>query len=100
MVANLGYKLFFIFAAINICVFAIFAMLVDLFGTSIVFMCFFRLLPETKGRSLEEMDIIFGAVSFGAREAFIEKQERELVLEFTGTEPGLARRGKDSLRMM
>ena len=43
------------------------------------------------------MDIIFGAVSFEAREAVIEKQERELVLEFTGTEPGLARRGKDSL---
>jgi hypothetical protein len=32
-----------------------------------------RLLPETKGRSLEEMDIIFGAVSAESREAFIER---------------------------
>ena len=32
-----------------------------------------RLLPETKGRSLEEMDIIFGAVSAQSREAFIER---------------------------
>jgi len=32
-----------------------------------------RLLPETKGRSLEEMDIIFGSVSAESREAFIER---------------------------
>ena len=37
------------------------------------------------------MDIIFGTVSREVREAFIEKQEQELVLEFTGTEPVLAR---------
>ncbi|KAI6011833.1 general substrate transporter [Pisolithus marmoratus] len=62
LVADLGYKLFFMFGAINIGGMATFALL----------------LPETKGRSLEEMDIIFGAVSLEAREAFIEKQKREL----------------------
>jgi hypothetical protein len=30
-----------------------------------------RLIPETKGRSLEEMDIIFGAVSAEKRQADI-----------------------------
>ncbi|KAL4066643.1 general substrate transporter [Scleroderma citrinum] len=67
LVADLGYKLFFVFAAIDIGGIAVFAIF----------------LPETKGRSLEEMDIIFGAVSYEAREAFIEIQERELKNEFT-----------------
>ncbi|KAI6011831.1 hypothetical protein EDC04DRAFT_3145640 [Pisolithus marmoratus] len=62
LVADLGYKLFFMFGAINI-------------GGMVTFSL---LIPETKGRSLEEMDIIFGAVSIEAREAFIQKQEREL----------------------
>ncbi|KAI6026094.1 general substrate transporter [Pisolithus marmoratus] len=62
LVADLGYKLFFMFGAINIGGMATFALL----------------LPETKGRSLEEMDIIFGAVSVEAREAFIERQKQEL----------------------
>jgi hypothetical protein len=35
-------------------------------------------LPETKGRSLEEMDIIFGAVDANARRAEIEKEERAI----------------------
>ena len=35
-----------------------------------------RLIPETKGRSLEEMDIIFGAVSAAEREAKIQQAER------------------------
>ena len=35
-----------------------------------------RWIPETKGRSLEEMDIIFGAVSEESRAAGIEKQEK------------------------
>lgn len=34
------------------------------------------LIPETKGRSLEEMDIIFGAVSAETRKAEIEQQEK------------------------
>lgn len=62
LLADLGYKIFFMFGAINI-------------GGMFTFSL---LLPETKGRSLEEMDIIFGAVSFEAREAFIEKQKQEL----------------------
>ena len=34
------------------------------------------LIPETKGRSLEEMDVIFGAVSEDKRRADIAAQER------------------------
>ncbi|KAL4072130.1 general substrate transporter [Scleroderma citrinum] len=67
LVANLGYNLFFMFATINVGGLAIFSVF----------------LPETKGRSLEEMDVIFGTVSYEAREAFIEIQERELRHEFT-----------------
>ncbi|KAG1824770.1 general substrate transporter [Suillus subaureus] len=55
--SDLGFKLFMMFAAINIGGMAVFSLL----------------LPETKGRSLEEMDIIFGSVSAEAREAFIER---------------------------
>ena len=36
----------------------------------------YRLIPETKGRSLEEMDIIFGAVQEDKRRADIEAQAR------------------------
>ena len=36
----------------------------------------FRLIPETKGRSLEEMDVIFGSVSADQRQADIARQER------------------------
>ena len=35
-----------------------------------------RLIHKTKGRSLEEMDVIFGAVQEDKRRADIEKQER------------------------
>ena len=62
MVTNLGYKLFFMFGTINIGGMALFSLL----------------LPETKGRSLEEMDVIFGAVSADQRQADILKQERAL----------------------
>ncbi|KAG6816540.1 hypothetical protein H0H87_005318 [Tephrocybe sp. NHM501043] len=36
------------------------------------------LIPETKGRSLEEMDVIFGAISADQRKADIEKQRGKL----------------------
>ena len=36
------------------------------------------LLPETKGRSLEEMDVIFGAVDANTRRAEIEAEERAM----------------------
>ncbi|KAG9312420.1 general substrate transporter [Chiua virens] len=60
--ANLGYKLFMMFATINIGGMAVFSLMI----------------PETRGRSLEEMDIVFGAVSEEAREVFIQRQERAL----------------------
>lgn len=42
---------------------------------------FRSLIPETKGRSLEEMDVIFGSVSAEERQAYIDKREqRELFL--------------------
>ncbi|TFY83914.1 hypothetical protein EWM64_g107 [Hericium alpestre] len=59
---NLGYKMFLMFATINI----------GAMGT------FSLLIPETKGRSLEEMDVIFGSVSAEKRREDIAKQEREM----------------------
>jgi hypothetical protein len=56
------YKIFFMFASINI-------------GA----MCTFPLLiPETKGRSPKEMDVIFGATTKEAREEHIGERERGL----------------------
>lgn len=43
---------------------------------------FSLLIPETKGRSLEEMDIIFGSVQAEKREADIAQEEKG---ELTGT---------------
>ncbi|KAF8551962.1 general substrate transporter [Imleria badia] len=60
--ANLGYKLFMLFATINVGGMAVFSLII----------------PETKGLSLEEMDVMFGAVSAETREAFIRKEERAL----------------------
>ena len=57
-VTKLGWKLFIMYAAINI----------GAMGT------FSLLIPETKGLSLEEMDIIFGAVDAETRQKDIEKQ--------------------------
>ena len=37
-----------------------------------------RVIPETKGRSLEEMDIIFGAVQADKRQADIEAEARQI----------------------
>ncbi|KAF7972317.1 hypothetical protein HWV62_18504 [Athelia sp. TMB] len=64
---DLGYKLFFMFGTINIAGMAVFSVF----------------LPETKGRSLEEMDIIFGAVSADKRQADIQKEEQALDQEVT-----------------
>jgi len=58
---DLGYKMFLMFATINIGGMAVFSLLI----------------PETKGRSLEEMDIIFGTISKEQRQADIDKRERE-----------------------
>ena len=63
MVTDLGYKIFLMFATINIGGMAVFSLLI----------------PETKGRSLEEMDIIFGSVSREERQAYIEREEKGIV---------------------
>ncbi|CDO72247.1 hypothetical protein BN946_scf184970.g99 [Trametes cinnabarina] len=62
---NLGYKLFLMFGTINIGGMAVFALLI----------------PETKGRSLEEMDIIFGTVQEDQRRADIAARERVLAMD-------------------
>ncbi|ETS59893.1 hypothetical protein PaG_05863 [Moesziomyces aphidis] len=72
MIDSLDYKVFFLFGAINVLGFSTFV--------------FF--LPETKGRSLEEMDVIFGSVSKGEREAHMRDQQ-------DGLEPGVARYESD-----
>jgi len=41
-----------------------------------------RLIPETKGRSLEDMDVIFGSISAEERQADIEKHEKQGTLLF------------------
>ena len=41
---------------------------------------FSLVIPETKGRSLEEMDVIFGAVQAEDREANIAKEEHSKFL--------------------
>ncbi len=53
-------------------------MVLDLSIQTYSFSSFVRLIPETKGRSLEEMDIIFGAVNAEERRAYIEAQEKGL----------------------
>ncbi|KAF8815659.1 general substrate transporter [Phlegmacium glaucopus] len=60
--STLGYKMFLLFATINIGGMAVFSLLI----------------PETKGRSLEEMDIVFGSISAEQRRADIDKRQREL----------------------
>ncbi|KAF5376018.1 hypothetical protein D9757_008838 [Collybiopsis confluens] len=56
---NLGYKFFLMFATVNIGAMSIFSLVI----------------PETKGRSLEEMDIIFGSISQEQRTADVERYE-------------------------
>ncbi|KAK7434766.1 hypothetical protein VKT23_020044 [Stygiomarasmius scandens] len=62
MVTQLGWKIFIMFATVNVGAMGLFSLLI----------------PETKGRSLEEMDIIFGSVDASEREAHINAQERVL----------------------
>ncbi|KAJ7575614.1 general substrate transporter [Mycena floridula] len=62
LVTDLGYRLFLMFATINIVGMGIFSLII----------------PETKGHSLEEMDIIFGTVTAEERRARIESEERQL----------------------
>ena len=71
LVDDLGYKLFLMFGAINIAGMGTFSLLI----------------PETKGRSLEEMDIIFGAVQADQRNADIAKQERGMFIGLSLKKP-------------
>lgn len=80
---RLGYKMFFMFASLNIGAMAPFA----LYGRP---PCLYRtlqlsfgsMIPETKGRSLEEMDIVFGAVSAHNRAANIARHEHGACFSF------------------
>jgi len=78
LVTDLGYKIFLMFATINIGGMAVFSLLI----------------PETKGRSLEEMDIIFGSVKAEQREADIKKQERVFDHEVNETKSERSIEGK------
>lgn len=88
MKSALGYKLFFMFATINLGGMAIFSLYVPasplrfswlwLWLTSDCVLFFGRAIPETKGRSLEEMDVIFGSVGAAQRAEDIARQEREI----------------------
>ncbi|KAF9019792.1 general substrate transporter [Hymenopellis radicata] len=62
MVSDLGWKIFIMFATVNVGGMGVFSLLI----------------PETKGRSLEDMDIIFGAISQEERTANIARQEKAL----------------------
>ncbi|KAL5501260.1 hypothetical protein ACEPAH_9647 [Sanghuangporus vaninii] len=62
IIASLGYKIFLMFAAVNI-------------GAMFTFSLF---IPETKGRSLEEMDVIFGTISAEEHAARIRDQEKAI----------------------
>ena len=82
----MGYKMFLFFATINIAGMAVFSLygcfdwsyklLLTLLATFLIPSNSYRLIPETKGRSLEEMDIIFGSISAEQRRADIDKRHR------------------------
>ena len=57
-ITTLGWKIFIMYATLNFGAMATFSLII----------------PETKGRSLEEMDVIFGAVSAETRQEDIERQ--------------------------
>lgn len=89
MVTDLGYKIFLMFATINIGAMATFSLCVSFASPATLplsphmylrplpcFLVHIRLIPETKGRSLEEMDVIFGSVSADQRQRDIARQER------------------------
>ena len=63
MITNLGYKIFIMFATVNVGAMA----------------TFWLLLPQTKGKSLEQMDIIFGAVSQAERQAYIDRRQKGIL---------------------
>lgn len=70
--------MFLVFASLNIGAMAPFALCVAVpyFLIGLLLIELRSLIPETKGRSLEEMDIIFGAIDADARAANIARQEQ------------------------
>ncbi len=78
---ELGYKMFIMFSTMDLVVLTTFSLYVHVLlsteggllrsHTSISY----RLIPKMKGRSLEEMDIIFGVVQEGKQRADIAAQE-------------------------
>jgi len=65
LITTLGWKIFVMFATINIAAMGTFSLLI----------------PETKGRSLEDMDVIFGSITAEERAQNIERQERHTAQE-------------------
>ena len=68
MVANLGWKIFIMFATVNVGIMFPFALLI----------------PETKGRSLEEMDVVFGSVGRDEWERRVREGEKRVVEDVVG----------------
>ncbi|KIK58576.1 hypothetical protein GYMLUDRAFT_45195 [Collybiopsis luxurians FD-317 M1] len=66
---NLGYKFFLMFGTVNLSALAAFSLLI----------------PETKGKSLEEMDIIFGSVSAEQRNANVARIEHAHEVQESGS---------------
>ena len=58
----------------------------------------YRLIPETKGRSLEEMDVIFGAVTEEKRRADIAARERSTHFVFSTRSRDVLRRALPDLQ--
>jgi len=59
---HLGFKFFFMFGTVNIGAMAVFSLII----------------PETKGRSLEEMDVIFGTITEEKRQADVARAEQKV----------------------
>ncbi len=76
--SRLGYKMFLMFGSLNIGAMAPFSLYV--LRCLVLYRALLTrpnsIIPETKGRSLEEMDIIFGAVSAEDRAENIARQEQ------------------------
>ncbi|KAJ3513673.1 hypothetical protein NLJ89_g2822 [Agrocybe chaxingu] len=70
MITQLGYKIFFTFGTVNVVAMGIFSLVI----------------PETKGRSLEDMDVIFGSISAEERNANIQKQRAQEQEKFQPTD--------------
>ncbi|KAJ7717295.1 general substrate transporter [Mycena metata] len=75
MITTLGYKIFLMFATINVGAMATFSLII----------------PETKGRSLEDMDIIFGSTTQEARTANVAAREQALDHEIRGDDVNVRR---------